>query len=74
MQNVKTKLALVAASFAPVVAFAADESAVASIQSAITTNIASATLITTAAGLGLIGLAFLSFVFGIGRRAARGRS
>lgn len=72
MQNLKTKLALVAASVAPVAAFAEDAT-VTQVQTAITTNMASALAIVTAAGLALIGLAFAGFVLRKGKRAANGR-
>lgn len=47
--------------------------AVETIQAAITSNMASATAIVTAAGLALITLSFVQFVLRKGRRAATGK-
>lgn len=73
MQNVKTKLAVALASATPLLSFAAGEDTVTQVQAAITSNMASAVAIVTAAGLALIGLAFVGFVLRKGKRAANGR-
>lgn len=50
-----------------------ETTAVQAVQAAITSNMADATGIITAAGLALIGLSFLGFVLRKGRRAANGK-
>jgi hypothetical protein len=75
--NFKTKMTALAAtaltlvSTSPVFAQAVDP--VVAIETAITTNLASATGIVVAAGLALIGLGFVGFILRKGRAAASGR-